>query len=126
MTEMLDASALLALVQSEPGADVVAEAIEDAVISAVNFSEVVSKLADKGYPRETIEEELRGSHLAIIDFDASQAFAAGMLRPLTRSAGLSLGDRACIALGTQLGCGVLTSDREWATLDLGVEVRLFR
>ena len=65
MREVLDASALLALAQSEPGADVVAEALENAVISTVNFSEVVAKLAEKGYPREAIEEEMRSLHLTI-------------------------------------------------------------
>ena len=126
MSDVLDSSAILAIVQSETGAEAVLEAIPDAVISAVNFSEVVAKLADNGYPTDAIRSELRKLNLAVVDFDEDQAYAAGLLRPLTRSAGLSLGDRACIALARQLGCGVLTSDREWAALDLGVEVRLFR
>ena len=127
MSVVLDSSALLALVQSEPGADVVAEAIEsDAVMSAVNFSEVLAKLADRGYAWDAAEEELSELNLTVETFDTDKAIAAGLLRPLTRSLGLSLGDRACIALGLRLGLGVLTADRSWAGLDVGVEVRLLR
>ena len=126
MSVLLDASALLALLNAEPGADVVREAVSDAAISAVNLSEVVAKLAEGGMPGEAIAEALDGLELNVLPFEADQAFAAGMLRPLTRSRGLSLGDRACLALGLRLGYGVLTADRRWATLDLAVEVRLVR
>ena len=126
MSDVLDASAILAVVHSEPGADTVLAAIPDGVISVVNLSEVVAKLAEEGASESTISQRLDDLNLTVAPFTVEQAFAAGMLRPLTRSAGLSLGDRACIALGIQLGYGVLTSDREWATLDLGIEVRLFR
>jgi PIN domain nuclease of toxin-antitoxin system len=126
MSVVLDASALLALLNSESGADVVAGVLSDAAVSAVNLSEVVAKLSEGGMPEEAITEALDDLELFVVAFDADQAFAAGMLRPLTRSRGLSLGDRACLALGVRLGYGVLTADRLWATLDLGVEVRLVR
>lgn len=126
MSEVLDASAILAVVQSETGAEVVLEAIPDGVISVVNISEVVAKLTDRGYRDDAIRKELRELNLAVKDFDEDQAYAAGMLRPLTRDRGLSLGDRACIALGLRLGLVVLTADRSWAGLDVGVDVRLVR
>ena len=126
MSEVLDASAILAVVQSETGAEVVLEAIPDGVISVVNISEVVAKLTDRGYRDDAIRKELRELNLAVKDFDEDQAYAAGMLRPLTRDRGLSLGDRASIALGLRLGLVVLTADRSWAGLDVGVDVRLVR
>lgn len=126
MSEVLDASAILAVVQSETGAEVVLEAIPDGVISVVNISEVVAKLTDRGYRDDAIRKELRELNLAVKDFDEDQAYAAGMLRPLTRDRGLSLGDRACIVPGLRLGLAVLTADRSWAGLDVGVDVRLVR
>ena len=126
MSVVLDASAVLALVNSEPGAGVVGEVASEAVVSAVNLSEVVAKLAEGGMPEEAISELLEELNLEVIPFDAEHAYRAGLLRPLTRAAGLSLGDRACMALGLRLGSAVLTTDRRWATLDLGLEVRLAR
>ena len=86
MSEVLDSSAILAVVHSETGAEVVLEAIPDGVISVVNISEVVAKLADRGYLDDAIRKELRELNLTVKDFDEDQAHAAGMLRPLTRSA----------------------------------------
>jgi len=123
---VLDASALLAAIQSEPGAETVGEALPEAAVSTVNLSEVVAKLADWGVPEAEIEELLTGFGLEVHPFDETQAFAAGFLRPATRSAGLGLGDRACLALGTALGRPVLTTDRSWAALDLSIEVRTLR
>ena len=126
MSVVLDASAVLALVNSEPGAGVVGEVASEAVVSAVNLSEVVAKLAEGGMPEEAISELFEDLNLEVIPFDSEQAYRAGLLRPLTRPIGLSLGDRACIALGLRLGSAVLTTDRGWATLDLGLEVLLAR
>lgn len=123
---VLDASALLALLNREPGHEEIAEVIGDAAISAVNLSEVAAKLADRGMPGEAIREALDGLALEIHDFDRELAFQAGFLHPLTRSRGLSLGDRACLALGQRLNLPVLTTDRIWGELDLGMEVRLVR
>ena len=121
MTEcVLDASALLALLNREPGAQRVAEALQSGVaMSTVNLAEVVGKLADLGLPEGDIREVLEPLGMGVVDFDAAAAYAVGMLRPATRVAGLSLGDRACLALGQQVGKVVLTADRSWAGLSLG-------
>jgi PIN domain nuclease of toxin-antitoxin system len=99
---VLDASALLALLNTEPGHEGIAGIIGDAAISAVNLSKVAAKLADRGMPGEAIQEALDGLALDIHDFDQELAFQAGFLHPLTRSRGLSLDERACLALGQRL------------------------
>lgn len=126
MTVVLDASALLALMNDEPGAITVRETLPEAVISAVNLAEVVSKLVDRGMPEAQIFNDLGELSLSDVPFDVQQAYATGLLRAATRSWGLSLGDRACLSLALQLPSPVITTDRAWAELDLGVEVRLAR
>lgn len=127
MTEsVLDASALLALLQDEPGSGAVAARLDGAAISAVNLSEVVAKLADAGMPGADIRRALDPLGLDVCQFDAASAYASGLLRPETRSAGLSLGDRACLALGKALGCPVVTTERSWKRVDVGVDVVLVR
>ena len=122
---VLDASALLALLNREPGEERVMEAlVMGALMSAVNLSEVVAKLADIGMTEADIREAVEPLGIKLADFDASGAFSAGLLRPASRSAGLSLGDRACIALGRQRGLPVLTADIAWNSLDLGTEVEI--
>ena len=123
---VLDASAVLALVQDEPGSGRVALCIPGALISAVNFAEVVGKLADAGMPGDQIELALSTLGLRVVDLDARAAFDVGMLRPLTRTRGLSLGDRACLALGVASGLPVLTSDRAWSEVDVGAKVEVVR
>ena len=123
---VFDASAVLVLLNSEPGADVVIEALPGAAISAVNVAEVVTKLAEREMPEAAISEALEELGLEVISFDADQALAVGLLRPITRDRGLSLGDRACLALGMRLRLPVLTADRIWADLDLDLEVKLIR
>ena len=126
MTVVLDTSAVLMLMNGEPGSAVVAEVLPRAVIGSVNISEAVAKLAEGGMPGPDFKEPIEGLRLDIVPFDAELALEAGLLRPLTRSAGLSLGDRACLALGMRLQLPVLTADRIGAGLDLDVEVRLVR
>ncbi|KFD40741.1 twitching motility protein PilT [Peptococcaceae bacterium SCADC1_2_3] len=124
---VLDASALLALLNDEPGGDLVAEAIKQmAVISAVNLSEVVAKLHDAGIPTHEIHEILEPLGIEIIDFNLELAYRTGMLRLATKKAGLSLGDRACLALAEQLGMPLLTADRSWKELRLSVDIHLIR
>jgi ribonuclease VapC len=113
---ILDASALLALLQGEPGADVVEGVLLRAVMSAVNLSEVVAKLTEHGMPPAAARAALEGLPIDVRPFDREAAYTAGELRPLTRSAGLSLGDRACLALAMRLGVTALTADRAWAAL----------
>ncbi|MCY4615877.1 MAG: type II toxin-antitoxin system VapC family toxin [Chloroflexi bacterium] len=126
---VLDASALIACVHHEPGEEVVTGALLDgAVISSVNLSEVVARLTDAPMPAEDIREALRSFELTIAPFDEEAALAAGLLRPSTRRAGLSLGDRACLTLAMQTGLPALTGDRVWRDIgpDLGVEVEVIR
>ena len=126
-TVVLDASAVLALLGDEPGAEAVLAALPRATISAVNLSEVVAKLAERGMPEEAIRAALDGLDLDPRPFDAAAAHAAGALRPATRAAGLGLGDRACLALAARLGAMALTADPGWAALDVpGLRVSLLR
>jgi ribonuclease VapC len=123
---VLDASALLALINSEPGADVVASAVPDAIISAVNLSEVVGKLRQTGMPVKAIHQVLQPLGLEVRPFDEEQAYLVGLLRDATQSAGLSLGDRACLCLAHKLGLAALTADRAWSRLSVGVTVKVIR
>jgi ribonuclease VapC len=123
---VLDASALLALIQAEAGSDRVAEVLGGAVISAVNLAEVVTRLADRGVPGQAIRRQLARLDLGVMPVDEDLAYAAGLLRPATRVLGLSLGDRVCIALARRLGAVALTTDRVWGRLKIGVAVELLR
>jgi PIN domain nuclease of toxin-antitoxin system len=123
---VLDASALLALLNSEPGATLVAAALSGATISAVNLSEVVAKLAEAEMPGDAIREAIQGLPMEVVPFDQEQAYEAGLLRPFTRGAGLSLGDRACLALARRLALPALTADRRWEGLGVGVVVQVIR
>ena len=128
MTEaaVLDSSALLCLLNNEAGAERVATALPGAAISAVNLTEVVAKLRDRGLALAEIRAALAGLSLDARPFGADQAFAAGDLRPSTRALGLSLGDRACLALAAELGVPALTADREWRKVELKIDVRVVR
>jgi ribonuclease VapC len=123
---VLDVSALLALIQAEPGSDRVALVLGSAVISAVNLAEVVTRLADRGIPGQAIRRQLARLNLGVVAVDEDVAYAAGLLRPATRKLGLSLGDRVCIALARRFGAVALTTDRTWARLEIGVAVELVR
>lgn len=123
---VLDATALLALLHDEPGAEAVAEALPHSSISTVNLAEVVGKLAESGLPEEAIRAAVAGLGIEVIPFDDDLAYRTGLLRNLTSPYGLSLGDRACLALGFRLGRPVLTADRAWATVKLGVKIRVIR
>ena len=123
---VLDASALLALLNDEPGADVVARTVPHGVVCAVNHSEVVAKLSEAGLPDSDIVAALGGLGLEVVPFDEALSLAAGLLRTVTAHLGLSLGDRACLALAQARGLPALTADRVWLDLDLEVEVRAIR
>ena len=122
---VLDASAVMALFHREPGSDNVAQAVLDgAVISTVNLAEVASKLNELGTPEALIQDAINVLRLTIVDFDTELAYKVGLLRPLTKHAGLSLGDRACLALAQHLNFPALTTDRVWEDLSLDVTVQL--
>jgi len=123
---VLDASAVLALLNDEVGAIIVQESLPGAIISTVNFAEVVTRLALLGMPENEIREALDILVLDITPFDEEQAFLAGFLVIKTSQSGLSLGDRACLALALKTGSAALTSDKAWQALDVGVEVRVIR
>lgn len=123
---VLDASALLCLLNEEQGSERVLEALPTGVISAANLAEVVSKLRERGLSVEEVEDVLGGLPLDVRSLTAAQAYANGHLRPATRAFGLSLGDRACLALAAELGMPALTADKAWAGLDIGVAVELIR
>lgn len=121
-----DASALLLLLQREPGWRDLAPRLPGSVISSVNLSEVAAKLMEAGGDPETTREVLAGLPLEIDDFTADRAFQAAELREATRHLGLSLGDRACLALASSLEMPVLTGDRAWLELDLAMAIELVR
>jgi len=121
-----DASAILALLKHEPFGKLDPRRLFRATISAVNLSEVLERLCSGGLSGSEAEAAVAELSLRVADFDEPQARLAAYLRPRTRGAGLSLGDRACLALGLHLGRPVITADRVWANLKLGVEVVLIR
>jgi ribonuclease VapC len=125
---VLDASAVLAVFLHEKGWDTVAEEFKNARISAVNVSEVLTRLVDKGASPRIVEFAERAMAEMSEPFDYAQAARGARLRPATRDAGLSLGDRACLALAEALVAPVVTADKAWATLKLGVplEIRVIR
>jgi len=123
---VLDASALLALLNAEKGADLVLESLPRAIISTVNYAEVVTRLALLGMPEDEIHNTLGVLGLDATSFDDEQAFQSGLLAPQTQSLGLSLGNRACLALALKTKSVALTADRTWQKLQVGVEIRLIR
>lgn len=124
---VLDASALLTALLGEPGEARTREAIgAGAVIGTVNLAEVVARLSDLGLPEQEGRRRVRQIALDVTPFDEELAYAVGALRPLTRHLGLSLGDRACLALAQRLGLPALTADRAWGTLQLGIAIEVVR
>jgi PIN domain nuclease of toxin-antitoxin system len=122
---VLDASAVLALLQDEPGGNRVLESLPGALICSVNLSEIVAKLAELGMPESDIRLAL-SLGLEVVSFDEALAFSAGALRSATRAAGLSLGDRACLALARSRALPALTTDRAWRDIDVDVDVEVIR
>lgn len=130
MIHVIDSSALLALTRAEPGFELVQELIytKECAISSVNLAEVGTKLIEYGLPPNEFPRIVRQLQIDVIDFNAEQAILCGQLRPLTRAAGLSLGDRACLAL-TKLMEGVaVTTDQAWqdVRVSAGVKVLMVR
>jgi ribonuclease VapC len=125
-TYVLDASAVLCLLQEEKGAERVARALPAAVIGAVNYSEVISKLVESGIDEATADGLMDTLQLTVIPFDRSQARLAGALRATTRRLGLSLGDRACLALAGTEGAIALTCERVWTKFEGPCKVEALR
>jgi PIN domain nuclease of toxin-antitoxin system len=125
---VLDASAMLAVLRGENGAQKVIASLADAAISTVNLAEVVGALTRDGVSPPEIQAMLEGFPAEVIVLDRDLAFDAGLLLPLTRAAGLSLGDRVCLALARRRSAAALTGDRAWMWVAdaVGVEVELIR
>lgn len=125
---VLDASAMLALINEEPGHEAVEAVMPGALLCAVNLAEVVSKLAERGMPADRAQAVALALGPRIVEFDTALAEIAGALRPLTRSKGLSLGDRCCLALAMQRNGTALTTERVWKDVAgaIGVAVRNIR
>ncbi|MGH7869335.1 MAG: type II toxin-antitoxin system VapC family toxin [Candidatus Dormibacteraceae bacterium] len=131
---VLDASALLAFLQDEPGADKVAGAIAArACICSVNLAEVLSKRSDLGEDPDLLLAEMKSDGLLgkagaleVIDLTLEDSVAIAKLRKESRSLGLSLGDRACLALSQRLNVAVFTADRAWLKLSIGISIEAIR
>lgn len=126
MIYVLDSSAVLAVYNRETGSDNVRGAQGLRLISAVNFSEIESKLMERGVSPEAIAQLENMLPCEVIAFDRVQASLTAKLRLLTKHKGLSLGDRACLALAMQQKATVLTADRAWAEIDVGVKIEVVR
>ena len=123
---VLDASAVIAVLNDEQGGARVAAVMRRAAISAVNYAEIGTHLVDGGVDAQAVDAILSALDLDVRPFEAGDAMRVAALRKATRRGGLSLGDRACIALAQRLSLPALTADRLWASLDLGVEIELIR
>jgi ribonuclease VapC len=121
---VLDASALLALLQEEPGADEVERLLDGALVSCVNLSEVLQKAEQHGVRTEGLEYDLEALGVEFRDFDVSSARPTA--QAWSRGSGLSLGDRACLALAVQVGGTAVTTDARWAGAGLDVGLRVLR
>ena len=118
MTRVFDSSAVLAALFQEPGGDKVVAMWVDGenLISAVNYAEIVSKLNERGMSDFEVLAVMEGVPLTVVDFDQTTAHASGLLRTATKALGLSLGDRACIALAQSRSATAVTADKQWEKL----------
>ena len=126
MAVVLDASALLAYLREEPGADLVDGLLVDARMASVNWAEVVQKSLSTGVNVDGMLEDLQTLGMRIEPFLPVDGERAGRLWPLTRRQGLSLANRACLSLGLRLSLTVVTCDRAWAQLPIELEIQLLR
>ena len=123
---VLDASALLAFLRREPGGERVGEVLAESSISAVSLAEVLSTALDHGASLEPACAAVARLPIGILSFDPHDAYIVASLRPLTRQIGLSLADRASIALAQKLGLPVLTAERSWRGVLTSTEIELIR
>lgn len=123
---VLDASALLALLHNEAGADVVRAVVSDAVLSTINWSEVLKKTIEQGIETDGLREDLEALGLQILPFSIEQAESAAQLWVQTKPLGLSLGDRACLALALEMESTAVTADKVWQRLSLSIPIQAIR
>ena len=117
---------MLAVYFDEAGAEQVRAALPGALLSAVNYTEVIGKCLDRGDTVAAVLRKLAAMGMTVVAYDRKLAQRAGELQPLGRRSGLSLGDRACLALAAREKVPALTGDRAWSKLDLDIEIRLIR
>jgi PIN domain nuclease of toxin-antitoxin system len=122
----LDASALLAFLLRERGHQRVRELLGEACMSTVNFSEVLGRFARAGHDMGLLAEKLLAAPIELVEFSTEQAVMAAVLVPATQAKGLSLGDRACLALARERRIPALTADRAWRRLGLEIEIETLR
>ena len=125
---ILDASATLAVILEEPGADVVVEALRsDAAMSTVNVAEVAARLHQDGWTESEVTLVFEALGIEILPFDQEAALLRGKFHTVTRRLGLGLGERACLATGRLEECPVLIADRSWQRLDItGIDIQCTR
>lgn len=123
---ILDSSCVLAFLFHEPGKERALEAIGSGAVSAVNLTEIIAKQIDKGLDPFAASDRCAGLNLTVRPFDEKTAMLAGQLRSMTAHRGLSLGDRACLALAIRENAAALTADRKWTDLDVGCKIELIR
>jgi ribonuclease VapC len=123
---VLDASAVLAFLFAEEGQDKVAAVLDGALLSSVNLAEVLSRFARDGLPVSEVRAALSETGLEVVPFDDAQALLAAALVPHTSRLGLSLGDRACLALAATVQGTAITADRAWAEIDTEIRVQVLR
>ncbi|RWO51964.1 type II toxin-antitoxin system VapC family toxin [Mesorhizobium sp.] len=123
---VMDSSAALAILLNEKGTDVALGFAPDAQFSSVNAAEIIAKLIDTGRSMEEAADDLASLGMPVAAFDEMMGIAAGQLRELTRHRGLSLGDRACLALAIRENAIAVTADRDWGDLDIGCKIELIR
>ena len=126
MIVVLDASALLAFLLDEPGQEKVDPVLPEAMMSSVNWSEIIQQLVRKGVDPTGCRQDIEALGVSIVPFDADSAEQAALLWPQGRSHGLSLGDRACLALGMTLQSPIMTADRVWAVAFPDLPIQLIR
>jgi ribonuclease VapC len=126
MRVVLDASAVLAVLNQEPGAEAVKERLAESSMSLVNTVEVGTKLVDRGMTAEAARDAIDLLEIAMVDFDQELAEAAIELRDQTRAVGLSLADRACLALALREQATALTADRVWSGVEVGCKIEVIR
>lgn len=123
---VLDASAALAVLKSEPGASMVVSMQPSSLMSAVNLAEVQGRMMQLGMQSEQAWQAALKVAGDVVSFDDRQARTTAELLSRTRALGLSLGDRACLALAMERKLPVLTADKAWKALRVGVEIRVIR
>jgi PIN domain nuclease of toxin-antitoxin system len=123
---VFDSSVVLAHIGYKQGSDGIDELAVEALISAVNLAEVFTKLAERGLSASEADSIVYRYRFEVVPFDEEFARQTGALRPATKSLGLSLGDRACLALAQREHLPVLTADKNWARLNLGIAIKVVR